>query len=451
MTGVTAARATRAVARGRLPGIGHAGVMLAGGPLRFLRSLQRQADIVRVDLGPVSTLCLTCPDLIFEMLTDRSDRFGKGIFYDKVRPLAGNGIVLAQGDEHRRQYAMVKPAFHKRLLDGYTEVMREAVLDRIAFWQDGRRLDVDKEMHAITMRVLARTMFGAGMPPEVASQLTEMLPDVLQSIMVRTIDPADVVRRLPLPMNRRFDRAHHDLRTAISRAMLDRRDGGDGTDMLSVLLASRDPDTGEPMTTEEIHDQIVAVTMAGSETAATGLTWMFHELSAHPEVADRIAAEIDEVLGDRPCTLADTVALPYCRRVLHEVMRLRQPIMVISRRAMTGTVIGGVRVPAGTELFYSPYAVHRDPMHFDDPLRFDPQRWLRTPAVALPRGAYTPFGAGPRHCVGEQFAWAMMTVVAVEVLRRWRLRLVPGTRIREMPWATINPSSMPMIPSASHP
>jgi cytochrome P450 len=132
-------------------------------------------------------------------------------------------------------------------------------------------------------------------------------------------------------------------------------------------------------------------------------------------------------------------------------MRVRQPILVISRRAVRDFPLGGGHVRAGTELFYSPYAVHRDPELFPDPLRFDPDRWLERPAAGLPKGAYTPFGAGPRHCIGEQFAWAMMHVVLGMIVRRWRLTLPDGVAVREMPWATVNPDHMPMTASTVRP
>lgn len=442
--------ATYAVAAGRLPWIGHAFAMRR--PLAFLCSLQRQADIVRVDLGPMSTLFLTAPDLINSMLVDRNDNYDKGRFYDKVRPLAGNGVVLAQGAEHRRQLAMIKPAFHRDRLDGYVETMHAVVAEKLAGWRPDQVLAVDEEMHTITLRILARTMFGAGIAADTAARLATLLPDVLKAIMVRTLDPNDLLARLPLPMNKRFDAAHTGLRAAIREVVLNHRDGeSQGTDMLSALLEARDEATGEPMTEDEICDQIVAVTMAGSETAATAMTWMFYELARHPEVAARVRAEIDEVLGERRCDLTDVGRLPYCRRMLQEVLRLRQPIMVISRRSTTDVPIGGGVLKAGTELFYSPYAVFRDPAHFPDPMSFTPDRWLTTPAHLLPRGTYTPFGGGPRHCIGEQFAWAMMTVVLTEVVRRWQLSAKPGARIRELPWATINPSSMPLVAAVYSP
>jgi cytochrome P450 len=442
-----------ATAPGRVPGLGHA-LALMRGPLGFLTSLRAHGDLVRVDLGPMPSLFVTSPPLIHTLLTDRKDLLDKGRFYDKVRPLTGNGVIHAYGDEHRRQQAMIKPSFHRDEITRYVEVMREVTEEKTAGWRAGARIPVDKAMRDITFNILARTMFGSVVDRAAHEELAGILPVVLEAIMWRTVSPGDLLEKLPLPMNRRFDRAFADLRDAISRVMLAYRRGTaepGRAGMLAMLLAARDEETGKGMTDEELCNQIVSVTMAGSETAATAMAWLFYELARHPEIEERVRAETEEVVGDRDFTMADVGNLPYSRRVLQELMRVRQPILVISRRAVRDFPLGGGHVRAGTELFYSPYAVHRDPELFPDPLRFDPDRWLERPAAGLPKGAYTPFGAGPRHCIGEQFAWAMMHVVLGMIVRRWRLTLPDGVAVREMPWATVNPDHMPMTASTVRP
>jgi len=435
--------ATYRVARGRVPLAGHTPSMVRD-PFRFLRSLQGQADIVRVDFGTIPTYFLTEPKLINTLLTDHDGALDKGRFYDKVRPLAGNGVVLANGDEHRRQLAMVKPSVHRTQVNRYAEVMREVATDKATSWRAGQRIAADKEMHAITLRILASTMFGAGVDAHAVSELVRLLPAVLKGIMWRTVVP-DAVNRVPLPVNRRFDRAFAELREAINRIMRSYRERGvDNGDLMSVLLATRDEKSGEPLTEREVCDQIVAVTMAGAETAATALAWTFYEMARHPEIERKVADEVRDVIGDRDFEIGDVAELEYVKRVLQESLRLRQPILVISRRTTRPMDLGGRKVPAGTELFYSPYGVFRDPSLYPSPERFDPDRWLARPVTSLPRGAFVPFGGGPRHCFGEHFAWTMMAAVVVEVTRRWRLDLPPGFRAREMPWATVNPSSLPM-------
>lgn len=435
--------ATYAVATGRLPGVGHTLALLRN-PFRFFESLQGQADLVAVDLGPVHTVFVTDPALVHALLTDRERALDKGRFYDKVRPLAGNGVVLANGAEHRKQLAMIKPAFHRDALVRYAEVMSEVVDDVTSTWRPGQRIAADKEMHAMTLRILSSTMFGAGVDQQAVAELVRLLPGVLKGIMVRTVVP-DVVDRLPLPVNRRFDQAFSDLRAAINRIMRAYREGDvDNGDMMSMILAERDPDTGEPLTDEQVCDQIVAVTMAGAETAATALGWTFYELARHPQVEQAVADEVATVIGDRDFEIQDAGRLGYTRLMLQEVLRLRQPILVISRRATRDIELGGRPIAAGTELFYSPYGLFRDPALYPDPHRFDVDRWIERPLADLPRGAYVPFGGGPRHCIGEQFGWVMMSAVVAGVLRRWRLELPPGFRAREMPWATVNPRSLPM-------
>ncbi|MFE9026729.1 cytochrome P450 [Streptomyces iakyrus] len=439
--------ATYTTAPGRVPGVGHA-LALMRSPLRFLTSLRAHGDLVRVDLGPMPSLFVTSPPLIHAVLTDRKDLLDKGRFYDKVRPLTGNGVIHAYGDEHRRQQAMIKPAFHRDEITRYIEVMREVTEEKTAGWRAGARIPVDKAMRDITFNILARTMFGSVVDRRAHEELAGILPTVLEAIMWRTVSPGDTLEKLPLPMNRRFDRAFAELREAISRVMLAYREGAAAepgrAGMLAMLLAARDETSGEGMTDEELCNQIVSVTMAGSETAATAMAWLFYELARHPEIEERVREEVLEVVGERDFAMADVGQLPYNRRVLQELMRVRQPILVISRRAVRDFPLGGGHVKAGTELFYSPYATHRDPELFPDPLRFDPDRWLDRPATGLPKGAYTPFGAGPRHCIGEQFAWAMMHVVLGTVIRRWRLTLADGVTVKEMPWATVNPNHMPM-------
>lgn len=446
--------ATYTTAPGRVPGVGHA-LALMRSPLRFLTSLRSHGDLVRVDLGPMPSLFVTSPPLIHAVLTDRKDLLDKGRFYDKVRPLTGNGVIHAYGDEHRRQQAMIKPAFHRDEITRYIEVMREVTEEKTAGWRAGARIPVDKAMRDITFNILARTMFGSVVDRRAHEELARILPTVLEAIMWRTVSPGDTLEKLPLPMNRRFDRAFAELREAISRVMLAYREGATAepgrAGMLAMLLAARDETTGEGMTDEELCNQIVSVTMAGSETAATAMAWLFYELARHPEIEERVREEVLEVVGERDFTMADVGHLPYNRRVLQELMRVRQPILVISRRAVRDFPLGGGHVKAGTELFYSPYATHRDPELFPDPLRFDPDRWLDRSPASLPKGAYTPFGAGPRHCIGEQFAWAMMHVVLGTVIRRWRLTLADGVTIREMPWATVNPNHMPMTAMPVHP
>jgi cytochrome P450 len=220
---------------------------------------------------------------------------------------------------------------------------------------------------------------------------------------------------------------------------------GEQDDLLSMLLASQDPRTGARMTDEELCDELVTLFVAGTETVSAALAWTFHELARHPEVEARLHAEVDATLGGRPVSAADLPDLRYTRRIAQEVLRLHS-VWLLMRRAVAPVELGGVALEPGAEVFFSPYALHRDPRWYPDPNAFDPDRWLPERSAGLPRGAYIPFGAGNRLCVGEGFAWAELAIVIATVASRWRLVPVPGHEVRPRIGTLEEPERLPMTP-----
>ncbi|HKR50674.1 MAG TPA: cytochrome P450, partial [Pseudonocardiaceae bacterium] len=251
--------------------------------------------------------------------------------------------------------------------------------------------------------------------------------------------------------NRRFDEAAARFRRVvagvIAAARADRKDRGD---LLSMLLLARDEDTGESMTDEQVHDEIVTILTAGTETTAVALAWLFYELGQHPDIERRFHAEIDRVLAGRRATFDDIPRLEYTQRIITEILR-KYPILILMRRARTDVDLGGVHIQPGTEVAFSQYALHHDPHLYPDPERFDPDRWLPDRATTLPRGAFIPFGAGPHHCPGYSFAETEIAIVAATVAARWRLVPVAGRPIRSRMAVTMHPRQLPMITMPRHP
>lgn len=215
----------------------------------------------------------------------------------------------------------------------------------------------------------------------------------------------------------------------------------DHGDLLSTLLRAQD-ESGDGMTDQQTYDEVLTLLTAGIETTALALAWAFHEVSRHPEVERRLVAELDEVLGGRPVTFADLPRLTYTAAVVHEVLRM-YPVWILMRRAVEPVDLDGVRLPAGAEVIVSPHALHHDPASFPDPHRFDPDRWL-SPSHAVPRGAYIPFAAGVRQCVGNAFAQAEVVITLATVLSRWRLVPVPGKPVRTKFTSAAYPSGLLM-------
>jgi cytochrome P450 len=198
------------------------------------------------------------------------------------------------------------------------------------------------------------------------------------------------------------------------------------------------------MSDAQVCDEVISLLIAGTETPAITLAWAFHALADHPEAEQRLHAEIDAVIGESPISKHTITELEYSGRILNEILRLH-PVLVFTRRAITQTVLGGLCIPPGTEVAYSPYALHRDPGIYLEPTRFDPDRWLPDRAVYLPPRTFNPFGAGHHKCIGDTFAWTELHIIMATIARRWRLHLAEGHSVRQVIAEVPRPNALPMI------
>jgi pentalenene oxygenase len=414
-----------------LPLLGHA-VHLLRRPLPFLTELRDHGDVVVFRLGRRPAYLVNSPEVVREVLVTRRAQFDKGgPLYAQVAGVVGNGLAVATAEFHRRQRRLAQPAFHHARIAVYTATMRDVVAARSTGWRPGAVLEMTGQMHALTMDILARTLFAAPPGVDAVAEIERAVPVLLDGIARRAYLPVPFLHRLPLPVNRRFDAARTALVLLVDRVIADyAATGTDRGDLLSMLMLARDEDTGEPMTGQQLRDEVLTMLMAGTETSAATLVWVFHELAAHPEVERRLHAEVDAVLAGRPAGHEDLPRLDYTARVVRETLRLRPVGWLLTRMALVDTELGGQRVPAGSDVFFSPYAMHRDPTLYADPDRFDPDRWLQERAAGVPRHAYLPFGSGNRKCIGDTFALTELTVALATLAGRWRLRPVPGRPLR---------------------
>ena len=230
-----------------------------------------------------------------------------------------------------------------------------------------------------------------------------------------------------------LDRVIFDM-IAARRANLDVPD-----DLLSLLLAARDEETGEGMTDRQLRDEVMTLFAAGYETTAVALAWTLYLLSRHPEVERNLHREVDRVLGEGRATFADLESLTYTRMVIEESMRLFPPAFALNRLPLTDDEVGGHRIRAGSLVTISPYVTHRNPRLWNDPLRFDPERFAPNRAAKRHRFAYFPFGGGPRICLGNGFAMMEARIVLATITHAYPLRLVPGHRITAQGRITLRP------------
>ncbi|MBA3472101.1 MAG: cytochrome P450, partial [Rubrobacter sp.] len=212
-------------------------------------------------------------------------------------------------------------------------------------------------------------------------------------------------------------------------------------DLLSMLLAVRDEETGEGMTDRQLRDEAMTVFLAGHETTANTLSWTWRLLSGHPEVESRLQEELREVLAGRPPIVEDLPRLRYTDMVVKESMRLYPPAWAFGREALADCEIGGYHVPAGTQLIMSQWVMHRDPRYYDEPGKFRPERWGDGSTEGLPKYAYFPFGGGPRLCIGQSFAKMEAVLLLATIAQQFRLRSAPGERISPQPSITLRPKN----------
>jgi cytochrome P450 len=435
-----------------LPVLGHA-LHLLRQPFSFLATARTLGDVVEIRLGPRPAYLVNSPDLIRRVLVGEAKKYGKGVQFDKLRPTLGNGLVTAAGEEHLKHRRLVQPAFHHARIAGYATVMRELSVDLAASWRDGHRIALDQELTGLALKIVGRTLFSTELGSEVVDEVLRSMPIILNGITKRAMLP-QVLEKLPTPENRRFDGANRRLRRMIDRIVSRyRRDGVDHGDMVSMLLLARDEATGEGLSDAQVRDEAITMLLAGSETTSTLLSWVFHVLAQRPDLEARLHAEVDEVLGDEPdgpLTFEQLGRLGYTRRLVTETLRLYPPAWLITRRTNEPVTLGRFALPAGANVMFAQYSLHRDPAYYADPEVFDPDRWLPERAKGVPRPAFVPFGAGNRQCIGEGFAWAEAIVVLATVASRWRICPVPGFEVRMMPAATLRPDALPMIPRLRH-
>ncbi|MBT2448527.1 cytochrome P450 [Streptomyces sp. ISL-43] len=434
---------TVAKAPGAVPLLGHT-LALWKNPLGFLASLPAHGDLVELRLGPKRAYLACHPDLVRHVLLSPR-KFDKGGVFDKARQLLGNSLSVSRGEEHRRQRRLIQPAFQPAKLAAYTNSVAADTARTIGSWQPGQVLDVSDAMHVLLMRVAARTLFSAGLDDSTTDEARECLRTVSQGIYKRTVAPVGVMEKLPTPGNRRYDESNRRLREIVDEMIKARRghEGGD-EDLLSILLNVEHPQTGERLSEAQILDQVVTFLVAGSETTASTLAFVFHLLGRHPEAERRMQEEIDRVLDGRPAVFDDLQDLPYTKGVITEALRLYPPSWLSMRVAAEDVEIGGHRIAEGTMIMYSSYALHHNAELFPDPERFDPERWLPPRLAEVPRGALVPFGHGAHKCIGDVLALAETTLIVSTIAGGWRLRPVPGTQLRPQPKATLEPGPLPM-------
>jgi cytochrome P450 len=414
----------------------------------LLENFHRYGDVVAYRLGPRrgphwlrrTVIAVHHPDGVHRVLTDGQVFVRRTPGFEALTDMFGKGLLTSDGETWLRQRRTLQPLFTPRRVAGYLELMT-AEAERIMadpVVRPGAIVDLHQLMQRYTLHVVGRALFGDDVD-DVVADLRHLVPLVGELALARTRQLPHLPMSWPTPLNRGFVRAR-TAQYAIVDRILDRRRAGGGDDLLSRLWAATDPETGQPISTQEIRDQVLVFLLAGHETTAGALTFTLHLLGRHPHIQEQVAAVATAPVDPRG-------GRDLIRTALLEGMRLFPPAHTTDRLAVSDTEISGHRIPAGTGVLVSAWVTHRHPQFWPDPEHFDPGRFAAD--QDRPRYAYFPFGGGPRSCIGEHFALLEGTVLLRTLLARYRVESL-DPRLPLVPLITLRPTAPVRVRLTQH-
>jgi cytochrome P450 len=413
-------------------------------PLAFMmRAAREHGDVVKYRLASSAFYLVTHPDGVQRILQDNYRNYTRSgsLIWEALVPAFGNPLIVSDGESWFFRRRLMQPVFVHRHVAEFARLMIAHAAGTLDAWKTYADrhvpLDMAPAIGNLTLNILLATLFSVD-DPERAKQLGDATLIQNQDAILRTSVLFYPPPSVPTPHNRRLRAALRTLDQCIY-ALIEqrRRNPGGFADLLTWLMEARDEATGEGLSDRQLRDEVASLCFAGYSTSSSTVLWAFHLLATHPAVAQRLWSEVDAELGTRTPTVEDLPNLPYSRMVIAEVLRLYAPGWVSVRKVIAGDEIGGCHIPAGAHVTISAYVTHRRPDYWDDPQRFDPERFSAERSQRRPRYAYFPFLGGPHQCLGRDFALLEAQLILIMVAQRYRLETVPGHEPAPEPLITL--------------
>lgn len=406
----------------------------------LLNARQRYGDFFVVETGLYPPAVIVCDhQALRQVLIENAANYRKSAAYQGVGLVMGKGLFTSDGALWRRQRRMIQPGFPAGHASGHIDRVARATAAALDTWSGGDEVDLNARLVRLALTIVGETLFGF----DVFSQADSAAAAVTTGL--RYIDGYnDAILSLPLwvptPHNRRFREARDLLFGLVQQIIDERRQDPTGRDdLLSTMMAARDEDGRPAMDDQQLRDEVMTMLIAGHETVAATVTWVFHAVLGAPEVEARLAEEAQRVLGARPATLADLPNLTYTTQVIQEALRLYPPGWMLERSPIAPDTLCGHRIEPRHVISISPYLIHRDPTDWPDPERFDPERFRPEAVAARRKMAWIPFGAGPRRCIGDRLAMSEAQIIVAMLIARYRLRPVAGHVVEPEASVTLRP------------
>lgn len=413
-------------------------------PLRFLSETGRSfKNIARFQLGTKACFLLLNPDYVKHALQDNSQNYVKSSLNKMLKPVLGEGLFTSEGAQWRRQRQRVQPAFHPKRLEAMRNAMEKEIDRLLARWEEwaDRKapFDLAREMRELTMRIVLHTILMTRSEKDL-SAIQEAIFTLLQEGNKQLFSFMPLPAWLPLPGKRRSREAIRTLDRFVYEIIRERRESpSDGSDILSTLMETEDETGKEGMEDRQLRDEILTLFIAGHETTANALTWSWIVLSRNPEAQERLYHEVTQPRGEGAPEESERTRLAYPRQVFDETLRLYPPAWIFTRQAVREDHIGEAAIPAGALLFFSPWVLHRLPDYWENSEAFDPDRFSPDKVSTISRFLYLPFGAGPRRCVGANFAGMEALLTLTKIARHFRLGLYGNPEVTPQALLTLRP------------
>lgn len=400
------------------------------GFLDYVGQLWREhGDTIEVRLGTRRMMIVVHPDAVERIAISGRAKYDKTVSIEAARKyLTGDGLVSSTGALWRRQRRSLAPFFTPKAIRGFAGLIIEDGERMRERWRtlarEGNEVEIAEEMTSVTASIILKSMFSSDSIDGI-DQMRWAIETMLSFVSLRATGIA-LPLWLPTRTNRGYVKARRMVHRAIGKLIARRRalpTDAWPDDLLSRLLSLRD-EAGAALPDSLVRDEAITTFFAGHETTARTMTFAWYALATHPHAAERLHEELDRVLGGRAPTLDDLRALPYTLQVVKEVLRLHPPAPFYSRDAVEPDQLGGYDVGRGTIMLLAPYYSHRHPDFWEDPMRFDPDRWTREPETS--NKAFHPFGAGPRVCIGNHFSLLESQLLLAILAQHFTTQLRPG-------------------------
>jgi cytochrome P450 len=384
------------------------------------------------------------PEYARYVLQDNSKNYRKSLAYDLLKALLGLGLLTSEGDFWKKQRKLAQPAFHKRKLDEWTEMMVERAEHTAGkinnYAESGEAFDMLPMMTALTLDIISKAIFSTGVEDKAkmgGDQITLLNEYTIQKLHT----PFRLPDHFPTPFNIRQRNALARLDNIVYEIIDNRRAGGvSKDDLLSMLIDARDEDTGEGMSDRQLRDEVMTIFIAGNETSSNALTWTLYLLSQNPQQEQKMIDEIDAKFDSGVELNFHTVGeFHYVRQVIEESMRIYPPVWTIGRRNLEDDELGGYKIEKNTNVLIPIIYLHHSERFWEEPEKFKPERFAPDVRNNIDRFVYFPFGGGPRTCIGNNFAMLEMEIIIITLYRRFKFRVKEGFVVEPEPLVTLRP------------